>query len=389
MHIFINGLAASAGGGLTYIRNVVPHLSASGVTSTFLLSASLRDKLGPWQNVNYVTAPEKLEILQRFRYEQREMPALIRQCGADVLVSAGNFALRKSPVPQILLSRNALYLSSDFMRDLRQRKEYKTWIDTRLRGWFAKRSIGWADVTVAPSEAFARELRQWTGRDVISIYHGFDRDSFFGSNLPLPAEISSRMTSKDGTLKLLFVSHYNYYRNFETIFRAIALIKHRLPGQTIRLFLTCRLRSDENPGDYQAEGAAHLIQQLDIENEIVELGTVPYELLHHVYSGCDLYVTAAYAETFAHPLVEAMSSGLPVIASDLEVHREICDGAAVFFARVSPEELANRIVELHQGLEQRHRMAQAGREQSKRFSWSGHVKELLSLAESLVGGRPA
>ena len=28
MHLFINSLAASAGGGLTYIRNVIPHLAA-------------------------------------------------------------------------------------------------------------------------------------------------------------------------------------------------------------------------------------------------------------------------------------------------------------------------------------------------------------------------
>ena len=28
MHLFLNGLAASAGGGLTYLRNVLPHLSA-------------------------------------------------------------------------------------------------------------------------------------------------------------------------------------------------------------------------------------------------------------------------------------------------------------------------------------------------------------------------
>ena len=27
MHLFINSLAASAGGGLTYIRNVLPHLA--------------------------------------------------------------------------------------------------------------------------------------------------------------------------------------------------------------------------------------------------------------------------------------------------------------------------------------------------------------------------
>ena len=64
---------------------------------------------------------------------------------------------------------------------------------------------------------------------------------------------------------------------------------------------------------------------------VVELGAVPYSLLHQVYRECDIYVTPAYAESFAHPLVEAMASGLPIVASDLAVHREICQDAAIYF----------------------------------------------------------
>ena len=79
---------------------------------------------------------------------------------------------------------------------------------------------------------------------------------------------------------------------------------------------------------------------------MVELGAVPYSLLHQVYRACNLYVTPAYAESFAHPLVEAMASGLPVVASDLGVHREICEDAAVYFPRFSPEELAAKVCQI-------------------------------------------
>src|SRR5206468_4652314 len=69
----------------------------------------------------------------------------------------------------------------------------------------------------------------------------------------------------------------------------------------------CRLQAGENPGEYKTRAAAALVEQLGIREEVVELGSLPYRLLHHVYRGCDLYVTSSYAETFAHPLVEAMA----------------------------------------------------------------------------------
>ena len=183
---------------------------------------------------------------------------------------------------------------------------------------------------------------------------------------------------------MLFVSHYTYFRNFETIFRALPIIKQAFRDRPIRLFLTCQLRSAANPGAYRAEAAAALVRRLGIDEEVVELGTIPYDLLHHLYAACDLYVSAAYAETFAHPLVEAMASGLPVVASDLPVHREVCRDAALYFPRFSPEDLAKAVLEVINSSEQSRSMSARGLEQSGRFSWSRHVQQLIALAESIL-----
>ena len=265
MHLFLNGLAASAGGGLTYLRNVLPHLSARpAVQLTAAVNPQLRREFSGLPRVSLPEINFQAGTLSRFWQEQTSLPSAIRQSGADVLLSVGNFALRKSPVPQILLSRNSLYTSADFLRDLRQRREYGLWLDTRLKGSLARRSIRWADRTVAPSEAFAQELRQWTGRDVVAIHHGFDPEAFFRDHRPLPEDIRQKLDreAEKDTLRLLYVSHYNYYRNFETLFRALPLIRERLRGRKLRLFLTCRLRSEDNPGRYSAEAASALLTQL-------------------------------------------------------------------------------------------------------------------------------
>ena len=385
MHLFINALAASAGSGPTYVRNVVPQLaSRKDVQTTFWLRPELRSLLGRYDNVSFIETASSLNAGRRFLYEQKVLPELIREAGADVLISAGNFALRSSPVPQILLSGNSLYLSSDFFRDLRSRRHYYLWLDTMVKGIFARRSVKWADVTVAPSAAFAAQLRNWASGKVISIHHGFDRETFLGNADPLGSEIENMLASSGGDFRLLFVSHYNYYRNFETLFRALPIIKQRLPGRRVQLLLTCRLRDNENPGRYEVDAAARLVKELGIAADLVELGTVPYSQLHHVYKRCHVYVTPAYAESFAHPLVEAMASGRPVVASDLEVHREVCGDAALYFPKFSADELASRVVEVAENPRCAESLSANGLRRSRDFSWSQHVRQLVDLAKSLA-----
>jgi glycosyltransferase involved in cell wall biosynthesis len=385
MHLFLNCLAANAGGGLTYLRNIVHHLARRGdLKATVAVQSDTDLDFDPASNISLGKIEAPANAPSRFLFEQTRLPGLIRESGADILVSTGNLALRRCPVPQILLSGNSLYVSADFYRDLRERHEYRMWLDTRLRGYFARRSIHWAEQTVAPSRSFAEQLRRWTGRDVVSVYHGFDSNIFFADSSPLPEPIQKELNMDSRALRLLFVSHYNYYRNFETLLRAMPLLVQRLAPQEVRLYLTCKLRPGNNPGSFDPSPASALVKELNISEQVVELGAVPYQHLHKLYRACHIYVTPAYAETFAHPLVEAMASGLPVVASDLPVHREITAGTAQFFNPFSAEELAERVVILNGSANLREKQSQAGLQRANDFSWSTHVEELVRLSSSLL-----
>jgi len=385
MHLFFNCLAASAASGLTYVRNVVPHLSGQqGLRATLALSPQLRSELDNPPNISFVELEIRAGAAGRFCWEQSLLSRMIRKSGADVLISTGNFALLRSPVPQILLSGNSLYTSPDFYDDLRARRAYRIWLDTRARGFFARRSVRWADCTVAPSQSFADTLRVWSGGKVVSIYHGFDPDIFFRDHNQLPPEINDKIDSTKEALRLIFVSHYNYYRNFETLLRALPYIKEHLRGRNVKLFLTCKLSPAENTGSYRTATAAALIQDLGISNEVVELGAIPYRQLQHVLRACDIYVTPAYTETFAHPLVEAMASGLPIVASDLQVHREVCGAAAAYFPCFSPADLAKQIVAIANSQELGREMANSGQNRSLDFSWGRHVQELLAISQEMT-----
>src|SRR5579872_3021622 len=384
IHLFINGAAASAGGGLTYLRNLIPHLGRRGdVRATVALSSVLLREFQETPNVSFVDSKFSSKSALRFVREQTKLRSIIAHSGADVLVSAGNFALFRSPIPQILLSRNSLYTSREFYRDLRKRRDYKLLLDTWLKGALARKSIDWADRTVAPTYAFSEELARWARRKIVTIHHGFDANAFFADTGPLPERARNMLDPQEGTVRLLFVSHYNYYRNFETLLRSIPLLRDRLAPRRVQVVFTCNFCSSQNPGSYAASSAARLIQESDIASSVVELGAVPYSMLHHVYRACNVYVSPAYAESFAHPLVEAMASGLPVVASDKPVHREICGPAALYFSCFSPEELADTVVRAVDENES-NRLSREGRLRATAYSWEIHVAKLLELAEGLL-----
>ena len=384
MRLLLNGLGASAGSGLTYLYNAVPLLSSRKDAHTILVvQPQLRRDFAGYRRVELPHVNVPPSTMRRFWFEQRALPQLVRRLQADVVLSVGNFAVRNCPAPQILLSGNSLYTSADFREDLRRRWQYGMLMENAIKAALARQSVRWAQITVAPSRAFAQQLSDWSGRPVRSIHHGFDRELFFQSATVLPTAIQSLLDANSDCLKLLFVSHYNYYRNFETLFRALPIVRERLKNRGVRLLLTCKLRRGENPGTYNPVAAAKLIRELNIGEEVVELGSVPYQAVHHLYRACDVYVTPAYTETFAHPLVEAMASGLPIVASDLAVHREIAGNAALYFSRFSAAELAEKIIQLVTTAGLAQSLEEFGRRRAEEFNWDNHVSELLDLAASM------
>jgi glycosyltransferase involved in cell wall biosynthesis len=386
MRLFLHALGASAGGGLTYLRNLLLQLTGQrDLDITALVGQAVGATLPSAGNIQVLCPDiEKRGTLSRFWWEQSEVPKLIRKSDADVLLSAGNFAIWNSPLPQILLSRNSLYTSADFKRDLRRRGEYRMLVDTRLRGLLARQSIRRAELTLAPSEAFARELCAWSGRKVEVLHHGFDRDFFLRDEAALSPAVQNKIEKTAGSVRLLFVSHYNYYRNFETLLRAVSLLRQQKRPKKIKLLLTCELAPGKNPGDYRTEAASALLRNLQITDEVVQLGAIPYPALHHVYEACDIYVSPAYSETFAHPLVEAMGCGLPIVASDLDVHREITNGAALFFERFSPDDLADKVAQLLDSPSLQVDLREQGLRRVESFSWKDHAERLIEIARALT-----
>ena len=390
--VLINGLASTAGGGITYLRNVLPRLGALDRRHEYRALVPARH-LAEYRSlvggrVTLGTVETGGGPLGRMWWEQSALRSYIKRHQVDVLVSLGNFALLSAPVPQILFNRNDLYFSRRFERDLAARGLYAKLLDNALKRRLAQLSIRRADVNVVPTAAFAEHIRAFNGGQQAAfevLHFGCSPEAFASDPEPLAPEQLAALRPEERRRRILFVSHYNYFRNFETLIRALPLIKEQVPD--VQLVLTTDLRRGAVYGGYDATGAAELIERLGVGGEIAMLGAVPYGKLHHLYRACDLFVCPSYAESFGHSMLEAMASGLPVAAADLAVHREVCGEAAVYFDVCDAGSLAAQCAQVLTDPQLSARLRARGLEWHRHFSWDEHVRGLVALVERCLAGR--
>ncbi len=395
--VLLNALASTAGGGITYLMNVLPRLSGSTLHDYLALAPlEQEDRYGEFASpqLGIETAEVRGGTLARMWWEQTGLRRFLKTRRIDVLVSLGNFALFASPVPQILFNRNDLYFSPEFARDLRSRKLRGALIAHQMKSWLARQSIkhvsGRATINVAPTRAFADRICATDGLSRVTVEalpFGFDVAGFTNNRQALPERLLAKVNLNVNCRRLLYISHYNYFRNFETLIRALPLIKTRLKQQTgedVQLVLTTDIQRGAVYGGYDATQAAELIDGLGVREDIAMLGQVEYGSLHRLYRLCDVFVCPSYSESFGHPLVEAMASGVPVVSADLPVHREVCGKAAIYFDVFDEVALAAQCVRVLVDRSLSERMKTDGLARSHQFSWDEHVQQLELLIQRIA-----
>jgi glycosyltransferase involved in cell wall biosynthesis len=179
------------------------------------------------------------------------------------------------------------------------------------------------------------------------------------------------------------LSHYNYFRDFETVFQALATL--RAQQADLHITLSARLAPGLRPGGYDTTAAYHLLHQLGLAGAVTMLGAVAYDELPRVYRAAHAVICPSYAESFGQTLLEAMALGLPVVASDIPAHREVAGAAALFFAAGDAADLARCCRRLMDDPALRARLRQAGLERAPSFSWRRHFQQLLAAAAEVAG----
>jgi len=141
---------------------------------------------------------------------------------------------------------------------------------------------------------------------------------------------------------------------------------------------------DDQDPEYLVEMKRRKRELGEVGERIHLLEDVPYEEIHGHYAGASLFVFVSYLETFGIPLIEALASGLPVVAADIPVFREIAADAPLYVDPHDTDAIAAGIEHLLTDTEARRSHAHRARERAGEFSWQRSARRLLDAFDAVL-----
>jgi glycosyltransferase involved in cell wall biosynthesis len=401
LKVVINAVSAKLGGGATYISNLLRHVSLLARDSHFLVF------LPPETIETLHGLPDNIRLMptrvgygrwwKRMWWEQVTLRRVLRNEKPDILFSAANFGMLQCLVPQVLLIQNALYFSSAFQELFFPKCSLRRRAGFLLRRWLVCESVRGADLVVIPTQAALDDLRRFVqvpqARALVNPYGG--KIPAAGAD-PARGGRGAHRLGESGPVRLLYVSLYFEHKNLATLLKAMPVLNSQ--GSPKFKLTTTLDPASEVHASWTITGPTDLAlaRRSDIRDSLEVVGLLGQAETQELYGRADIFVFPSLAESFGFPMVEAMAHGLPIVAADTPVNREICQDAAVYSSPLDWDDLAAKIRRVATDDVLRSRLSAAGPPRvATSFRWSEHVGRILGsfrrvLAESRVGApRPS
>jgi alpha-1,3-rhamnosyl/mannosyltransferase len=297
------------GGPYNHLRKFLTTLSVSDSRHdwTFILNSEfvVPDGISPEISVRQVTVRGALHRLYEDLWRQRRDA---RATGVDVLLNLADFGPLPRGVPVVTYQRNPNYFYPELLA-LQSGSKHLRW---ELRGRLARRMVRRSDRILCPSRTMADHVAATVSvaaDRVHALHHPFDVSS------------TSHAWEPSSPARVLYVGHLMPHKNHLWLLETFAASDLARSGA--QLWMTAA-RQDW-PHGYDAlvrtatdQGIRHAVRLLD---------RVPPEQLPELYRTSTLFAFASLGESFGFPLVEALASGMPTLALDTPIAKEICADA--------------------------------------------------------------
>ncbi|MDA2936702.1 glycosyltransferase family 4 protein [Acidobacteria bacterium AH-259-A15] len=381
MRVLIDATSAREGGGLTVVRNLLPALVRQNRQHEYyvLLSTQYQSSLSnslPNEVKLIDTKFPATPVIRRYLSLQATVPKILRTGDFDLVFSMSEIGAIQSHRPAVVLVHNYnFHAGFSTFRSIRDRLGL---LKYRLPRYpFVYLTLRNATWLVFVSEAFRKDVACHLRLDLAKtsvIYHGlseiFRRED----------GVCEFSLNPGGNPYLLAVSTLTPHKNYSTLLKAFTLLTNVNNGSKLFLLIAGAVNAPLHRS-LLAEA-----ESLGVSEKIRFLGNVEYHHMPSLYRGAMAFIFPSRLESFGLPLIEAMASGVPVIASDLPVCREICKDAARYFSPDQAGTIVEHILSLMRDPTVRETMIGRGLRRAHDFSWNRTAKQFLGVFEEVARG---
>jgi len=366
MKVLINALGAEMGGALRHLTNLIPALAIAAedraqVCIVHSAGTALPKVVSP--RVTFRSVPVK-GVLSRLAYDSVVLPLASLWGGFDCLVSVTNFGPIYCPVPHVIFQRNALYFCDTPNQNHRQS------LDLILRQRLVQAIMSHSDCIVVPSAAMGDLVVRSSPRlsaKVRVLHHAYER----------PAALIPGV-AHNGAYKIIYPVHPGAHKRFEDVFEVLAELASR--AVNFEFYAPISHREWEGVLAYE-----ELVERLGLADKVHFVGRLDHEGMTALYRSADVMIYASVCESFGFPLLEGMGEGVPVVAVDTPVNRELCGECALFYQPGNVVEAADKLVlACRPQTAEDLRMCAWQRLQSFPGSWTDYAEKLLGILEDVA-----
>lgn len=220
------------------------------------------------------------------------------------------------------------------------------------------------DVVICISEGTKSNLGDWIERDnkMEVVYNGIDLDKFSYDRPKFNYDSRS-------DINLIMVASFSQQKDQITLIRSLQMLPEKF-----------KLHFAGNGP--QLERAKDLAKDLGISNRIFFLGN--RKDIPDLLKSMDIFILSSNWEGFGLVTVEAMASGLPVVASNITGLSEVVMGYGKLFEKGNEKELSEMIFEIAKNSELYKELSKKSVERAKCFSMNRMVNEYINIYEYLL-----
>jgi glycosyltransferase involved in cell wall biosynthesis len=209
-----------------------------------------------------------------------------------------------------------------------QLKSQRDWISMLLAHLFADRIV---HLTAEAATGAALRLRRFVRPAKVSIVpNGLDTDFF------APIEVCA---ADKGVIRIGMQSRLQPNKDHETLISAFALLCKHHPGRNFHLHIA---------GDGSTfQAIKQSILEHGLKKRVTMHGTLDRTVLRDFLNGLDFYVHCTHGETMSTSIMQALSCGLPTIASNVSgVANMVRPEVGLLYNPGDPIDLADKLVGL-------------------------------------------